>query len=91
MHKIFNYLDKYFLRNRQQQYLCDMALDEYRDHIFVPIKIAMRKAILEAIHKDRENQQVDRVLIKRAIHQFVVTASASRVVLRKMDGSDELI
>ena len=49
--------------------------------------IKVRRHILEEIRKDRENNLVDKDLIKQAILQFIYMGFGEKTELKKIDGA----
>jgi hypothetical protein len=89
--KMFHYLDKFYTKNHSQLILSDQALDIFRDLVFKKKMTAIRRSIIELVQKDREDELVDKELIKRAVLQFVYMGFEQRTLLRKVDGSAEVI
>jgi phosphomevalonate kinase len=61
MKKMFDYLDRYYLKNGNERChnLVDNALFQFKERIFDKKKVEFVNAILQEIHKDRENEIVD--------------------------------
>ena len=53
MKKIFDYLDRYHLKNAGSSSLTDTALEFFRISIFQGRMVQMRRCILQEIEKDR--------------------------------------
>jgi cullin 1 len=69
--KMFNYLDRYFLKNSNAVTLATTALNLFRDQCFIQVHERVRKAILNQMSRDRNSELVDLDLVKRAIYTFV--------------------
>ena len=65
--KIFEYLDRGYIKHQSQVVLSDLALHIYKRNIFEGKKAQLRAAILDQIQKDRNDELVDKELIKRAV------------------------
>jgi hypothetical protein len=59
MRKIFDYLDRYFLKNKGEN-LTETCLILYRSKIFDRSKNHILSSIFDEIAKDRENEIVDK-------------------------------
>ena len=67
MKKMFEYLDRYHLKNQGASSLTDTALDTFRRSIFTNRITQVRRCILDEIEKDRKNEIIDKDLLKDAI------------------------
>jgi len=67
MKKMFEYLDRYYLKNENKKNLTEFSLQLWKDKIFMSRMTDLRVAILTEITKDRENEIVDKELIKEAV------------------------
>lgn len=91
INKIFNYLDRYFLKNQRNLSLTDKALDIFREHVFLREVVKLRNSIYSLITREREDELVDLDLVKMGIQQFVYMGFEQKTLLRKIDGTKELI
>ena len=71
MKKLMVYLDRYHLKTANQQSLTETSLIIFRKEIYTKKLVQLRRAILAEIQKDRDNELVDKDLIKEAIQQFL--------------------
>jgi len=91
MKKMFDYLDRYFLKNAGSSSLTETALNLFRKMIFQDRKIQLRRCVLEEIKKDRENQIIDKDLLKAAILQYIYMGFGKKTVIKKIEGSTDPI
>ena len=68
---MFNYLDRYYLKNTNMQSLAQSALQFFKEKCFTVIQDQLRNAILNQITKDRDGELVDWDLLKSSITSFV--------------------
>ena len=59
--------------------------------IFQDHKIQLRRYILAEIKKDRENQIIDKDLLKAAIMQYIYMGFGKKTLIKKVDGSTDPI
>lgn len=83
--KMFAYLDRYYLKNNNSLTLATAALHLFRDKCFNLIYERIRKAILNQMTRDRNNEQVDLDLVKRAIYTFVEMGFISADIVKQDD------
>ena len=91
MKKMFDYLDRDFLKGPGYWSLTETALNMFRKMIFQDRKIQLRRSILEEIYKDRENQIIDKDLLKAAIMQYIYMGFGKKTLIKKVDGSTDPI
>ena len=72
MNKMFDYLNRYYLRNETRSTLGQTALEEINKQFYEAVKAGLKPAILEEISKDRRREIVDRDTIKALIRIYVV-------------------
>jgi hypothetical protein len=84
---MFDYLDRYYLKNSNMVSLTDTALELFRKNIFADRMVQIRRCILEEIEKDRQNEIIDKDLLKKAVLQFIYMAFEKRTVIKREDGS----
>lgn len=85
MRKMFVYLDRYYLKNNNSLTLATTALHLFRDHCFNQVCDRVRKAILNQMTRDRNNEQVDLDLVKRSIYTFVEMGFISADIVKQDD------
>jgi hypothetical protein len=93
MKKLFDYLDRYYLKNGSErcQNLVETALNQFRENVFNHRLNDLRRAILEEIKKDRENEITDKDLIKEGVNQFIYMGYEKKTILKKLEGSGALV
>ncbi len=67
MKKMFEYLDRYYLKNANMDSLAMQGLILYREKCFMVIKDHISHALIELIQKDRNGEVADWDLLKQAI------------------------
>jgi len=70
MKKMFDYLDRYFLKNGQERnpHLIETALIIFKENVFLKEINEIRRSILNEIEKDRLDEMVEVDVIKGAIY-----------------------
>jgi hypothetical protein len=91
MKKIFDYLDRYHLKNSGSSTLTDTALDFFRKNIFTNRMVQVRRCILDEIEKDRQNEIIDKTLLSQSILQFIYMGFDKRSQIKKDDSSSNPI
>lgn len=76
MHKIFYYLDRYYVKNKSKDHdnvitLFQAALNIFKIEVVSKFKQKIKVAIIDQITKEREGQLVDRDRIKNALLTFI--------------------
>jgi len=69
--KMFDYLNRYYLKNQSMKSLGQTALQKFNELYFDAIKVELRDAVKTALSKDRDDHIVDREVIKRTIKCYV--------------------
>ncbi len=85
MRKMFNYLDRYYLKNSSLQSLAMAALCYFRDLCFNDIQEKVKNALIEQITKDRNGEYVDWDLLKRAIAVYVQLGFINAEIVKQDD------
>lgn len=70
--RFFNYLDRYYISRHSLHSLKDVGLLRFRDEVYVEMKRKAKDAILELIEKEREGEQIERLLLKNVLDIFMV-------------------
>ena len=83
--KMLSYLDRYYLKNNNTVTLATTALHLFRDQCFNQVHERVRGAILNQMTRDRNNEMVDLVLVKRAIYTFVEMGFISADIVKQDD------
>ena len=91
MKKIFEYLDRYHLKNAGALSLTDTALEYIRKNIFTSRITQLRRCILDEIEKDRQNEIIDKDLLKEAVLQYIYMGFEKRTVIKREEGSSQPI
>jgi len=72
MKKLFDYLDRYFLKDgNHKKQLFMTALISFKDEVFVKQSNILRTSILTEIQKDRMDIIVNKDQIKTGVQQFI--------------------
>nr|ABK23135.1 unknown [Picea sitchensis] len=69
--RFFNFLDRYFIPRRSLPALNEVGLMCFRDLVYQEIKNNVRDAVITLIDREREGEQIDRVLLKSVLGIFV--------------------
>ena len=71
MSKVFNYLDRYYLKFSSLESTVQVAIKNFKNMIFQDIKQQLISAILDEIKRWRENEDVDWDVIHLVIEAFI--------------------
>jgi hypothetical protein len=71
MKKLFDYLDRYFLNDKNRTSLFMTALISFKDEVFAKQTNILRENILAEIYKDRMDIIVNKDQIKTGVQQFI--------------------
>ena len=69
--KMFDYLNRYYLKNQSMKSLGQTALMKFNELFYDPIRIDLRESVLSTLSKDRNNNIIDREIVKRTIKCYV--------------------
>eukprot|EP01018_Ginkgo_biloba_P007037 Gb_00939 [translate_table: standard] len=69
--RFFNYLDRYFIARRSLPALQEVGLVCFRDLVYQEMKINVKDAVIALIDREREGEQIDRLLLKNVLGIFV--------------------
>ena len=69
--KMFEYLNRYYLKNQSMKFLGVVCLSRYNELLFKPIKVQLREALLALISKSRNGEVVDKNVMRLCIQSFV--------------------
>lgn len=73
------------MKNNNTVTLATTALHLFKDHCFNQIHERLRKAILNQMSRDRNNEMVELDLVKRAIYTFVEMGFISADIVKQDD------
>ena len=65
--KMFDYLNRYFLRNQSMSSLGQTALKKFNELFYPEIKKTLRELLMQHISKDRNGESVKREVLKKVI------------------------
>ena len=87
MKKMFDYLDRYYLKSLKckGKSLLGTAQEHYKAQVFDKHMNDLRVAILNEIIKERDNEMVDKDVIKEAVIQFMIMAYEQNHGIQKQD------
>ena len=71
MYDFFRYLDRFYVKRHGKKALNEVAISRFRTLVFDKIKQKLTLAILDAIKKDRNGEEVDRGMLHKAIGIYV--------------------
>jgi cullin 1 len=69
--RFFNFLNRYFIARRSLPTLNEVGLMCFRDLVYQEIKNNVRDAVITLIDREREGEQINRVLLKSVLGIFV--------------------
>ncbi|XP_057994527.1 cullin-1 isoform X3 [Hevea brasiliensis] len=69
--RFFHYLDRYFIARKSLPPLNEVGLTCFRDLVYQEVYEKARDAVIVLIDKEREGEQIDRVLLKNVLDIFV--------------------
>ncbi|CAK0760120.1 Cullin-1 [Coccomyxa viridis] len=69
--RFFNYLDRYYITRHSLPSLNDVGLIRFRDDVYMEVKKLAKDAMLAAIEKERNGDQIDRSLLKNVLGIFI--------------------
>ncbi|KAH0905459.1 hypothetical protein HID58_037286 [Brassica napus] len=67
----FNYLERFFISQRNQPPLLEVAMKSFRDRVYLEVQVSAKDVVIALIHKEREGEQIDRELLKNVLDVFV--------------------
>lgn len=70
--RMFDYLNRYYLKNQSLKPLGVTALDSFNNLLFNQVKDSFRDEVLKTFTKDRNGDIVDRGLMGRAVNCYVM-------------------
>ncbi len=65
--KMFDYLNRYFLKNQSMSSLGQTALKKFNELFYPKIKETLRELLMQNISKDRNGETVKRQVLKKVI------------------------
>ena len=71
MTKVFNYIDRYFLKFSNTPSTIQCALQEFKDHVFVQFRPVLIESVLEQFTRWREGEDVNWRNIHAVIETFI--------------------
>lgn len=71
MRKIFNYLDRYYLKNGNMESLCQTGLKIFKEQVFNKVNKSVTDATLKRIYQEREKEHVDWHILRDTILGYV--------------------
>ena len=69
--KMFDYLNRYFLKNQSMSSLSATALKKFNEMLYPEVKKTLKEKLLEQISKDRNREAINREVIKKVIQCYV--------------------
>ena len=71
MEKMFNYLNRLYLRNLSLKFLSVTALDIFQKYFYSEVKDALRTELFLNFSKDRNGEKVEKELMRDVVTYFV--------------------
>ena len=92
MRKIFCYLDRYHVKNKQVVPLFQAGLDIFREEIYNKIKDNLATAVIQQVQKEREGEFIDRGRVKQVLQFFVqIGLNDVEIVKTRDESGDKLL
>ena len=92
MQKIFCYLDKYHVRNRQVESLFQFGLTIFKKQIYDKISKELVNSAIDQIQKERNKDMVDRAQIKKVLQCITQMGLKNPEIMKvKENNSDRLL
>ncbi|XP_013586607.1 PREDICTED: cullin-1-like isoform X2 [Brassica oleracea var. oleracea] len=67
----FNYLERFFIPQRNYPSLLEVAMKSFRDRVYLEVQVNAKDVVIALIDKEREGAQIDRELVKNVLNVFV--------------------
>ncbi|ESR33509.1 hypothetical protein CICLE_v10006812mg, partial [Citrus x clementina] len=67
----FNYLERYYIRQRALPTISEIGLTCFRDLVFDALKHKAKDVVIALIDREREGEEIDRALLKNVLDIFV--------------------
>ena len=67
----FSYLDRFYIEYHDKDRLNINSLKRFFRYIYTPIKVQIRDAVFDRIHRERTGEMIDRTLLREAINLIV--------------------
>jgi len=71
LHKMFMYLNKYYVEHNNLPPLQDVGVIAFRTEIFEEMKGEITRSVIAAINRERDGETVDRSLLKKVVDIYV--------------------
>jgi hypothetical protein len=68
---MFDYLNRYHLKNKENTTLGEIAMQLFVSHFYSQVKDSLRSAVLETFKKDRNEDIIDAGLLKKIVSCYV--------------------
>ena len=81
------YLDRFHLKNQGDMSLTETVLNHFKDQIYSKKLVKLRGSILAEIRKDRQGEDVDLSLVKKAIDQFIFMGYEGKVEIKRKEAT----
>ena len=93
MIKIFNYLDRYYVKGAGVDSLFLSGIKLFKDEVFNSITDSLRTAILDEINNERNGSVIDADIIKESLNCFAQLGCnpTATIVKQKVDNQDRLL
>ena len=91
MRKIFNYLDRYYIKNANEDCLFLAGVKIFKEEVFAHIKVAVKTALLNQINSERNGTEIDTNIIKESLLCFTQLGCTKFTIEKlKVDDQDRL-
>ena len=95
LHKIFYYLDRYFVKNKTKDHdskvhpLFQAGLNIFRERVIDVYHQKIKVAIIDQITKERDGQLIDRDRVKNAVLTFIQVGLTEVKIAKVASGTDQ--
>jgi len=70
MNKLFNYLNRFYLKNNQSKLIADEAMQIYREYTYKNMQKNLLEALLGGINRDRDGENTEIDVMRQIIGTF---------------------
>ena len=89
MRKIFCYLDRYYIKNSNEDSLFLAGVKIFKDEVFNQIKLALKNSLLIEINDERNGAVIDTDIIKETLLCFAQLGCNPKVTIEKQKFDDQ--
>ena len=83
MKRLFNYIDRYYVKCAKVDCLFLAGVNIFKDKVFAHIKVAVRTALLDQINSERNGTEIDTNIIKETLLCFTELSCTKFIIKEK--------